>query len=60
MLAFVLPLVSRAAAGAVGVPLAPLTIAALFALSIHRALDPAGRRAPGINSNIHLTPALEQ
>ena len=60
MLGFALPLISRAAAGAVGVPLAPLTIAALFALSMHRALDPAGRRAPGINSNIHLTPALEQ
>ena len=46
-LAFVLPLVSRAAAGALGLPLAPLTIAAVFALIMRRALiaPPAARRA---------------
>ena len=42
-LAFVLPLISRAADGAVGLPLAPLTIAAIFALTMRRALT----RAPG-------------
>jgi alpha-1,2-mannosyltransferase len=39
--AYLLPLVSRAAAGAVGLPLAPLTIAAVFALTVRRALRPA-------------------
>jgi hypothetical protein len=39
----VLPLISRAVAGAVGLPLAPLTIAAIFALTMRRALT----RAPG-------------
>lgn len=39
--AFLLPLISRIAAGALGLPLAPLTIAALFALTMRRALKPA-------------------
>jgi alpha-1,2-mannosyltransferase len=39
--AFLLPLISRVAAGAVGLPLAPLTVAAVFALTIRRALTPA-------------------
>jgi hypothetical protein len=39
--AYLLPLVSRAAACAVGLPLAPLTIAAVFALTVRRALRPA-------------------
>ena len=61
-LAFVLPLVSRATAGAVGLPLAPLVIAAIFALTMRRALSPetAGRAALAANSNMHLSPALEQ
>jgi hypothetical protein len=62
-LAFVLPLISRATAGAVGVPLAPLTIAALFALTRRRALATApgpGRVRAGVNSKMHLSPALEQ
>jgi alpha-1,2-mannosyltransferase len=46
-LAFVLPLISRAVAGMVGLPLAPLTIAAVLALTARRALkaapDSAGR-----------------
>jgi alpha-1,2-mannosyltransferase len=58
--AFVLPLVSRAAAGAVGAPLAPLTIAALLALTMRHALAPSGSHAAGINSKMHLSPALEQ
>ena len=47
-LAFVLPLISRATAGAVGLPLAPLTIAAIFVLTMRRALKPASNseRAP--------------
>jgi alpha-1,2-mannosyltransferase len=40
-LAFVLPLISRAVAGAIGLPLAPLTIAAVFALAARRALAAA-------------------
>jgi alpha-1,2-mannosyltransferase len=36
--AYLLPLVSRAAAGAIGLPLAPLTIAAVLALTVRRAL----------------------
>jgi alpha-1,2-mannosyltransferase len=39
--AFLLPLISRAIAGAIGLPLAPLTIAAVFALTLRRALRPA-------------------
>ncbi len=58
-LAFVLPLISRAAAGAVGVPLAPLTIAAIFALTMRRALTRApgsvGRAALDPNSKMHLS-----
>ena len=44
--AFLLPLISRVAAGAVGLPLAPLTIAAVFALTIRRALTPAANNEP--------------
>ena len=40
-LAFVLPLVSRTTAGAIGLPLAPLIIAAIFVLILRRALAPA-------------------
>jgi hypothetical protein len=36
--AFLLPLISRVIAGAIGVPLAPLTIAAILALTLRRAL----------------------
>ena len=39
--AFALPLISRTAAGTIGLPLAPLTIAALLALILRRALAPA-------------------
>ena len=39
--AFLLPLLSRTVAGAIGLPLAPLTIAAVFALTLRRALNPA-------------------
>jgi alpha-1,2-mannosyltransferase len=39
--AYLLPLVSRAAAGAIGLPLAPLTIAAVLALTVRRALRDA-------------------
>ena len=42
--AFLLPLVSRTAAGALGLPLAPLTIACLFALVMRRGLKPAADR----------------
>ena len=63
-LAFVLPLISRVVAGAVGLPLAPLTIAAVFALAARRALACApdgGKRVPPVaDSKIHLSPALEQ
>ena len=60
-LAFVLPLVARATAGAVGLPLAPLVIAAIFALAMRRALTRnSGRAALGANSNMHLSPALKQ
>ena len=40
-LAFALPLISRVVAGAAGLPLAPLTIAALLALILRRAAGPA-------------------
>ena len=40
-LAFVLPLISRVVAGEVGLPLAPLTIAAVLALTMRRALTTA-------------------
>jgi len=62
-LAFMLPLISRAAAGAVGLPLAPLIIGAIFALTIRRALTPAPGstgRALETNPKMHLSPALEQ
>ena len=62
-LAFVLPLVSRAAAGAIGLPLAPLTVAAVLALTVRRALIPAtesaARAVPGANSKMHLSLAPE-
>jgi hypothetical protein len=64
MLAFALPLVSRAIAGAVGLPLAPLTIAAILALTLGRALNPAPGGAAGAGldpkSMMRLTPALNQ
>ncbi len=63
-LAFVLPLISRATAGAAGLPLAPLIIAAIFVLTMRRALTPAsnseGRAAPHISAKMHLSPAPEQ
>ena len=63
-LAFVLPLVSRVVAGALGLPLAPLTIAAIFALTMRRALpgapESARRANPGAYSNMPLSSALEQ
>ena len=40
-MAFLLPLVSRVAAGALGLPLAPLTIIAILALTMRRAISPA-------------------
>jgi hypothetical protein len=40
-LAFTLPLVSRIVAGAFGLPLAPLTIAALLLVILRRALTPS-------------------
>ena len=46
--AFLLPLISRVLAGAVGLPLAPLTIAALFALTMRRALKPAANGEPRV------------
>jgi alpha-1,2-mannosyltransferase len=63
-LAFALPLVSRTIAGVVGLPLAPLIIAAILALTLRRALT----RAPGgaadagrdPNSTMRLFPALKQ
>jgi alpha-1,2-mannosyltransferase len=62
-LAFALPLVSRAAAGAIGLPLAPLTIAAVLALTVRRALIPATESAagavPGADSKMHLSLAPE-
>jgi hypothetical protein len=39
--AFLLPLISRVVAGAIGLPLTPLTISAVFALTLRRALRPA-------------------
>ena len=59
-LAFALPLVSRIVAGAVGLPLAPLTIAALLALILRRALGPAaaGRRAPSLHADLQIRLSL--
>jgi hypothetical protein len=63
-LAFVLPLVSRGIAGAVGLPLAPLIIAAMFALIIRRALTcaPGGAVGAGLapDSKMCLSLALKQ
>jgi alpha-1,2-mannosyltransferase len=62
-LAFALPLISRAVAGGVGLPLAPLTIAAVFALTMRRALTPADsatRLALDTNLTMHLSPAPER
>ncbi len=54
--AFLLPLISRIAAGAFGLPLAPLTILGLFAFTIRRALKPAA--GPGrVVSDAELTAA---
>ena len=59
-----LPLVSRAIAGAVGLPLAPLIIAAMFALIIRRALTcaPGGAVGAGLapDSKMWLSLALKQ
>ena len=63
-LAFALPLISGIAAGAVGLPLAPLTIAAVLALILRRALMPAADSADGValdaSLRIPLSLALEQ
>lgn len=63
-LAFALPLISRIAAGAVGLPLAPLTIAAVLALILRRALMPTADSADGValdaSLRIPLSLALEQ
>lgn len=63
-LAFALPLISRIAAGAVGLPLAPLTIAAVLALILRRALMPTADSAEGValdaSLRIPLSLALEQ
>jgi alpha-1,2-mannosyltransferase len=63
-LAFALPLVSRIVAGAVGLPLAPLSIIAVFALILRRALRAAvdsAERAPfDADFQIRLTRALKR
>jgi alpha-1,2-mannosyltransferase len=63
-LAFALPLISRIAAGALGLPLAPLTIAAVLALIVRRALMPATDNAGAValdaSLRIPLSLALEQ
>jgi alpha-1,2-mannosyltransferase len=62
-LAFALPLVSRIVAGALGLPLAPLTIAALLLLILRRALAPIirpERAAPDPDVQIGLSLALER
>jgi alpha-1,2-mannosyltransferase len=63
-LAFLLPLISRVLAGAVGLPLAPLTIAALLGLILRRALKPAAdgadRVALDVGLPIRLSLAAEQ
>lgn len=52
--AFLLPLISRVLAGAVGLPLAPLTIAALFALTMRRALQPAANGEPRVTLDTNM------
>jgi alpha-1,2-mannosyltransferase len=62
-LAFALPLVSRIVAGALGLPLAPLTIAALLLVILRRALAPIirpERAAPDPDVQIGLSLALER
>ena len=63
-LAFVLPVISRTLAGAAGLPLAPLVIAAVFALVARRAFTPAPAGVeiayPNVNRKMHLSSALEQ
>ncbi len=63
-LAFLLPLISRVLAGAVGLPLAPLTIAGLFALTMRRALKPTANGEPRVtldrNMEIGLSLAPER
>jgi hypothetical protein len=63
-LAFVLPLISRTLAGAAGLPLAPLVIAAVFALVARRAFTPAPAGVeiayPNVNRKMQLSSALEQ
>ena len=62
-LAFALPVISLIVAGAFGLPLAPLTIGALLALILRRALKPAadraGRVALDADLRIRLSPAAE-
>ena len=63
-LAFALPLVSRVLAGALGLPLAPLTFAALLALILRRALGrapvSAERDPPDADLQIRLSLAPER
>ncbi len=54
--AFLLPLISRLAAGGLGLPLAPLTILALLALAMKRALKPAAGAGP-VHLDAQLTAA---
>jgi alpha-1,2-mannosyltransferase len=53
-LAFALPLISRIVSGAVGLPLAPLTIAALLALIVRRALKVAAHSADRASLDLDL------
>jgi alpha-1,2-mannosyltransferase len=48
--AFLLPLISRLAAGALALPLAPLTIAALLVLAVRRDLKSVGEAEPPIST----------
>ena len=63
-LAFALPLVSRIVAGAIGLPLAPLTIGALLALNLRRALttgaESVERAVVDVGVHNSLSLALEQ
>jgi alpha-1,2-mannosyltransferase len=62
--AFLLPLISRVIAGSIGLPLAPLTIAAVFALTMRRASRLAAngeqRVARGMRVKFPLSPVPEQ
>ena len=63
-LAFALPLVSRIVAGAIRLPLAPLTIGALLTLILRRALttgaESVERAVVDVGLHACLSPALEQ